>query len=203
MNYKQIHKRIVKLGFDAEDVVCKDNEVEIFVYRPSKLSKRFKHYDVKKNFQIWLRDGDRTFRPNHLRVMIDLNLRIRSRGDLKRPLLSAFDRIFFGECPDDAIRRIRNEEFEHYLNSLRIIAHLHQLFIVEQEYAYIRKSKYDPPTLFYQGWIRQMIDSPREIDNLCMSVCRKQPPAVKYTSKDDKNHENFQKKRKPFWYLEE
>ena len=54
---------------------------------------------MKKNFQIWLKEGEREFRPNHLRVMIDLNLRIRSRGDLKERLLFAFDNIFYGRDP--------------------------------------------------------------------------------------------------------
>ena len=77
-------KIIKELSFDTNKIVYKNNDLEIYLFRPSKLSKRFEGYDVKKNFQIWLKEGERTFRPNHLRVMIDLNLRVRSRADLKK-----------------------------------------------------------------------------------------------------------------------
>ena len=195
---------IVKgLDFDKEMMVCKDeNGVEILLLRPSKLSKRFKNYDIKKNFQIWLREGKRKFRPNHLRIMIDLNLRVRSRPDLKKQLLKIFDNIFYGADPDKEIEPIRGEKFEYYLNSLKIIANLAQLFIIEQEYCYHKESRFDPPTLFLQGWIREFIDSPKEIDNLCMSVCNRQPPSVKYTKKENRKHKEFEKKLKPLWYLE-
>ena len=135
--------------------------------------------------------------------MIDLNLRYRSRPDLKNDLLVAFDNIFYGADPNKEIKRFEKESFEHYLNTLKIIANLDQLFIIEQEYNYTKESKFDPPTLFYQGWIRQMIDSPKEIDNLCMSVCNGQPPQVKYTNKENKKHKNFQEERAELWYLKE
>ena len=105
MKYNEMLKKIKTLGFDKEEVIVTQDGVDVFVFRPSKLGKRFENYDVKKNFQIWLRDGERTFRPNHLRVMIDLNLRIRSRSDLKRQLLLTFDEIFYGICPDEAIKK--------------------------------------------------------------------------------------------------
>ncbi|ODS38276.1 MAG: hypothetical protein A7315_12705 [Candidatus Altiarchaeales archaeon WOR_SM1_79] len=201
MKYKETFKIIKNLEFDKEKIICKEKGIEIFILRPSKLSKRFKDYDVKKNFQIWLREGERVFRPNHLRIMIDLNLRVRSRPDLKKGLLLIFDNIFYGNDPDLEIKRIENENFEHFLNPLRIIANLAQLFIIEQEYGYPGESNYDPGTLFLQGWIREFIDSPKEIDNLCMSVCRPQPPKTQYTSKENKKHKNYEKNLKPLWYL--
>ena len=82
------------LPFDTKKTVFNEGNVEVQIFRPSVLSARFKAYDVNKNFQMWIKEGAREFRPNHLRVMIDLNLRIRSRGDLKKGLLVAFDNIF-------------------------------------------------------------------------------------------------------------
>lgn len=82
MKYKYMFEKIKTLEFDNEMTVSVKQGVELFVLRPSKLSKRFKNYDIKKNFQIWLRYKDRSFRPNHLRTMIDLNLRSRSKPDL-------------------------------------------------------------------------------------------------------------------------
>ena len=97
MKYDDMFQIVKDLTYETTKTICIDNHVEIYIYRPSKLSKRFQHYDVKKNFQIWLKEGERTFRPNHLRLMIDLNLRTRSRPELKKQLLTIFDNIFYGK----------------------------------------------------------------------------------------------------------
>lgn len=194
---------VKKLPFDDRQTVYEKGDITVQLFRPSVLSKRFKDYDVKKNFQIWLKEGPREFRPNHLRVMIDLNLRIRSRSDLKEKLLLAFDNIFYGKDPISELKGLENEEFEHYINPLRIIGVLSQLFIVEQEYCYHKVSKFEPPTLFYQGWVREFIDNPKEIDNLCMSVCNGQPPLAKYVRYENKKNRNYKSKLKSLWYLED
>ena len=203
MNYGETFKLVKKLSFDKDYIVCKSEEAELFILRPSKLTKRFKSYDVKRNFQIWLRIGEREFRPNHLRVMIDLHLRSRSRPDLKRDLLQAFDNIFYGSDPENEIRKLEKENFDHFLNPLPIIANLSQLFLIEQEYAYYGESNFSPINLFYQGWVRQSIATEKEIDNVCMSIANRQPPSPKYTSLDNRKHKDYQEKRKPLWYFEE
>ena len=195
-------KIVKELEFDKKISVFKKGDTEIQLFRPSKLSVRFKNYDVQKNFQIWLKEGDREFRPNHLRVMIDLNLRVRSRIDMKEGLLLAFDNIFYGNDPEKELFRLSKEKYEHYLNDLVIIGILAQLFIIEQEYGYNKESMFEPPTLFFQGWIREFIDSPKEIDNLCMSVCNGQPPIIKYTNKENAKHKFFVKEPSALWYLE-
>jgi len=191
-----------ELSFDNKQTVFKRGNIEIQLLRPSKLSVRFKAYDPKKNFQIWLKEGEREFRPNHLRVMIDLNLRTRSRQDLKRELLIAFDNIFYGEDPEKELFKLSSEKFEHYLNDLLIIGVLAQLFIIEQEYGYHKESKFEPPTLFFQGWIRQFIDNTKEIDNLCMSVCNGQPPIAKYVNSENKKNKFYVKESPALWYLD-
>src|SRR3989344_8764538 len=133
MDKQAMFKVVKELKFDTNEVVYKKDDLEVYLFRPSKLSKRFEGYDVNKNFQIWLKEGDRTFRPNHLRVMIDLNLRVRSRPDLKKRLLLAFDNIFYGKDPEDELKKIFGENFEHFLNPLILIGYLAQLFIIEQE----------------------------------------------------------------------
>lgn len=199
MNYNKTLEKIKKLKFEKKVVIFKEQETSIFVVRPSK---EFKNYDKNKNFQIFLKIGEREFKPNHLRIMIDLHLKVRSRPELKNQLLTAFDKIFYGIDPIIAIKSLLKEKFEHELNSISIIAILSQLFIIEQDYNYTGKSNYEPPTLFYQGWIRQFIDSSKEIDNLCMSVCSRQPPAAKYTSFENKKHKKFQSKNHLLWYLD-
>jgi hypothetical protein len=189
---------------DTKLTVYSKNKTEIYLLRPGTAPSRFKHYDLKKNFQIFLREDKREFRPNHLRIMIDLHLRVRSRPDLKKELLKAFDDIFYGADPDKVISKLKKEKFEHFLNPLGIVANLSQLFIIEQEYNYAGESNFEPPTLFFQGWIRQFIDSSKEIDNLCMSVCKGQPPASKYTLQENKkNLKKYKKDNPPLWYIKE
>jgi len=159
MKYAEAFKIVKELEFDKPMTICEDEGVVVYVLRPSKLSNRFKGYDVKKNFQIWMKDGEREFKPNHLRVMIDLSLRSRSRSDLKEKLSLIFDNIFYGKDPNEEIKIIGKEKFEHFLNSLKVIANLAQLFIIEQEYSYTKESKFDPPTLFLLGWIREFINN--------------------------------------------
>lgn len=193
---------VKKLPFDKKEVVLKHEGVEVYLWRPSEVSARFKIYDLTKNFQIWLKEGEREFRPNHLRLMIDLFLRSRSRPDLKKELLIAFDNIFYGKDPDEELAKLDKEKFEHYLNDINIIGCLAQLFIIEQEYGYPRVSKFDPPTLFFQGWVRQFIDANKEVDNLCMSVANGQPPAAKYVKLENKKDKKYNPKLKPLWYLD-
>jgi len=202
MNKSDMFKIVKELEFDKKITIFKKGNIEIQLYRPSKLSARFKDYDVKKNFQIWLKEDNREFRPNHLRVMIDLNLRIRSNPESKEKLLLAFDNIFYGKDPEKELLELSKQKFKHYLNDLVIIGVLAQLFIIEQEYGYHRESMFAPPTLFFQGWIRSFIDSPKEIDNLCMSVCNGQPPLTKYTYKENAKHKKYESDFKPLWYLE-
>ena len=203
MKYTELIKIVKELPFDTYKIILNAEGIEVSILRPSKLPTGFVKYDPKKNFQIWFAEGDRKFKPNHLRVMIDLYLRSRSRQDLKKELLSAFDSVFYGEDPGRAIEKLKKEEFEHFLNPLIIIATFCQLFIAEQEYAYPTESKYEPRTLFFQGWIRQVIAENKEIDNLAMSIASGQPPAQKFTYKEDRKHKKFDANFKPLWYLEE
>lgn len=195
-------KLIKELPFDQKKVIYREGKTELFLFRPSKLKKRFENYDKQKNFQLRLNDGYREFIPNHLRVFIDLNLRVRSRPDLKEELLLAFDNIFYGKDPEKELKKLLQERFEHFLNPLISIGYCAQIFIIEQEWAYNKISKYDPSSLFFQGWVREFIDNPKEIDNLCMSVCNRQSPLTNYTNLENKKHKKFEANLKSLWYLE-
>jgi hypothetical protein len=201
MNYSEMLRVVKELGYDTKLTIFSEQGIEIYLLRSSSLPARFKGYHLAKNFQIFLKEGEREFKPNHLRIMIDLHLRVRSRPDLKKDLLTAFDKIFYGMNPDEAVADLQKERFEHFLNPLGIIANLSQLFIIEQDYNYTKPSNFDPATLFYQGWIRQFIDSSKEIDNLCMSVCNGQPPASKYTISENRKHKKYNQDVRPLWYL--
>ena len=196
-------KLVIDLPKEIDITVYDIDGTRISLFRPSKLPARMREgYDVERNFQIFLHQGERSFRPNHLRVFIDLGLRSKCRPGLKRKLCSAFDSIFLGEDPFNAISDIVEEQFPLQLNQISVIAQLAQLFIIEQEYNYLRESKFDPPVLFFQGWIRAFLDSIKEIDNLCMSVANGQPPQVKYTYLENGKHKKYRENRPELWYLD-
>ena len=202
MKFDETFDVVKGLSFETKHEIVQLDGISLWIFRPSVPPPRFKNYDPERNFQIWLSEGRREFKPNHLRVFIDLNLRVRSRPELKEKLLIAFDDIFYKKGVDKSIEAIKDENFEHYLNPLEIVANLSQLFIIEQLWGYHNESKYDPASLFYQGWVRQCLDNTKEIDNLIMSVANRQPPLSRYTSKEDKNHKNFVKDLEQLWYLE-
>lgn len=201
MTYDQQFQLAVDLPLDKEISVYKSGSLEIFLLRPSKLKKNFEGYDPYKNFQIWLGGSVKPFKPNHLRVMIDLHLRLLSRPDLRRKLAETFDAIFFGADPEVAIAELKKERFDDYLNPLEITAQLAQLFLIEQAYGYKQESNYDPGTLFFQGWVRHVIAGSRDIDNILMSVARGYPPPVSFTYQDDKKHKKHVDKPEPLWWL--
>lgn len=201
MKYSDLLTIVKDLPYDTNKTILNANGIEISIYRPSALPTRFVKYDPAKNFQIWFQEGERKFKPNHLRAMIDLYLRSRSRPDLKKQLLIAFDSIFYGEDPEAAIEQLKDESFPHSLNPLLVIATFCQLFIAEQDYGYPGESKYEPKTLFFQGWIRQIIADNKEIDNAVMSIASGQPPSLNFTYLEDKKHKKYDPNFSSLWYF--
>lgn len=203
MNYQQAYSIAEKLKFDKETTVYNNGEYEIYLIRPSELSNRFKHYDVNRNFQIFLKKGnEQAFRPNHLRMLIDLKLRVRENPNIRYQLLEIFDMIYYGDDIEYAIESLKNERFEQFIDPLIVIAYLSLFFLVEQDMGYAGESKFSPPSLYIQGWIRMFINVDKEIDEIVMRICKNTPPAVRYTCQDNKNHRNYNPHAKPLWYLE-
>ena len=201
MDYQSMLDIIVALPFDTMTTVYSNDSQSIIVYRPSKLSERFKNYDVNTNFQIFLKIGDaKPFRPNHLRLLLDLKLRSRDLPAYKDEMLFAFDKIFYKDDPLSCIKPLMNIPFTQYINPLDITAVLAQLFIIEQNIGYGRKSTFEPPSLYIHGWIRTFIDAEQEIDQVVYRICRNTPPAVKYTCQDNKNHKSYNVDAEPLWY---
>jgi hypothetical protein len=111
---EEMVRRVIDLPFETPDIILTDNEgVELSVFRPRVVPRRLRqNYDPNKNFQIWLKEVTEHFRPNHLRLIIDLDLMVRSRPDLQRKLAQAFDDIFYGEDPDIVVERFQDDIFE-------------------------------------------------------------------------------------------
>lgn len=206
MNFKELCRQIEKLevGQSCEIYRC-DDGVEVFLLRPTpkQVGKRLVNiYDEKTNFQIWLRE-DHEFRPNHLRLFIDLDLKVRSRSDFQIPLLKLFERIYQGEDPLDIYREVENEDFRMQLNSLECNLCLAQLFLAEQNISYSGESKFDPKCLFFQGYMRQAILQIVDIDKLLWNATKNNPPSVWITCKDNKKHKKYDENVEDLWFLNE
>lgn len=201
MTKSELFRQMIALPFDQMYKIYSNDWQTIYVYRPSQLSARFKDYNVNTNFQIYLQiNNEKPFKPNHLRLLIDLKLRSRELPETKNYLLQAFDNIFYGMDPIQAITPIKQIPYAQFINPIDITAVLAQLFIIEQDIGYGSKSKYDPPSLYIQGWIRSFINEDKEIDQIVYRIVRNTPPPVKYTSQDDRNHKLFKSHKEPLWY---
>ena len=200
MKYNMLLKRAESLPFDAFDTIYTYMDTSIALFRPSVLSKRFVDYDVNKNLQIWLFKEGKQFRPSHLRILLDLKLRVMNKPEAKNLLLKALDEIYYGEDPFVAIQPLNSVEFSYYIEELTITASLVQAMLLEQEVGYGSKSKFDPPSLFLQGWIRTFIHSDKDFDKLVYGICRNNPPQVKYTSKDNRKSKKYEQNASPLWY---
>lgn len=201
MQYDKMLDKILTLPFDTMTEVYANDTQKVLVFRPSTLSARFKDYDVNTNFQIFLQIGNgKPFRPNHLRLLLDLKLRSREIPATVNDLLLTFDEIFYGADPLEAVKHIENINYTQFINPIDITAVLAQLFIIEQNIGYGGKSTFNPPALYIQGWIRTFIASEQEIDQIVYRICRNTPPAVKYTCQDNKNHKKHSKNAQPLWY---
>lgn len=203
MIYEEMKNLVLNLPFDEYKEVYNNGSQSILIFRPSKLSERFKHYDVNTNFQIFLKvDSQKEFRPNHLRLLLDLKLRSRELPEMKEELSLAFDKIFYGTDPLIAVKPLLSIPFTQFINPIDISAVLAQLFIIEQNIGYGEKSTFNPPSLYLQGWIRTFINAPQEIDQIVYRICRNTPPLVSYTYQDNIEHKKYNKDAKPLWYLE-
>ena len=201
MKYTELEQIIIDLPFDEKKDIYSSNGQTLYVVRPQKLSERFKEYDASKNIQIWLKiDDKKPFKPNHFRLLIDLYTRVRECPDSKDTLLEVFDSIFYGEDPLDVMHMLDTYQFTQAINPTDIAVVLAQLFIAEQNVGFGKKSKYNPRSLYIQGWIRTFINADYEIDQVISGISYNRPPLVGYTKQDDKNHKEYNPDAQPLWY---
>lgn len=201
MNYTELERIIIDLPFDEEKEIYSNKGQTLYVVRPRELSERFKEYDASKNIQIWLKiDGKKPFKPNHFRLLIDLYTRVRECPESKDILLEVFDRIFYGEDPLKLMHLLDPYTYTQAINPIDIEVVLAQLFIAEQNIGFGKKSKYNPRSLYIQGWIRTFINADYEIDQVISGISYNRPPLVGYTKQDDQNHKEYNPNAKPLWY---
>lgn len=108
--------------------------------------------------------------------------------------------LFYGEDPLDVMHMLDALHFSQAINPIDIAVVLAQLFIAEQNIGFGKKSKYNPRSLYIQGWIRTFINADYEIDQVISGISYNRPPLVGYTKQDDKNHREYNPNAKPLWY---
>ena len=131
MQYDDMFSIVRDLPFDTEEEVYLSDTARIYLLRPSELPRNYSSYNPKTNIQIWLEEPQKKpFKPNHLRILIDLKLRIREHPALRYKFLEAFDRIFYGEAPLYSIEPLQKYHYTQHIGSLEATAILAQLFII-------------------------------------------------------------------------
>lgn len=152
MNLAEINKVAQELPFDEQITIYKSQGYEISFFRPSKLSARFKHYDINTNFQIYLKEpNQKPYKPNHLRLLFDLYFLSRENPNKKNDILKAFDKIFYGEDALAAVDKLTSLNCQQSLSPIDINAILALSFIVEQNIGYGNKSKFFPHLSIYKA----------------------------------------------------
>ena len=201
MELKDLIKIAKNLPVGSEEDIYSLNNTHFVLRRPEKQGRNIKReYDPKKNLQIWVREERYKFMPNHLRILLDLEFKLLFYPEYKKDLMIAFDKLYYGEDPDAIYEDFKHLKFRKELRDLRYDLYLAQLFFAEQAVSYHFQSKFDPKYLYLQGWIRCVLARDLEIDKVLWSATRN-PPPVRYTKKDNRNHKEYDLNAKPLWWV--
>jgi hypothetical protein len=194
MRMEKLKDVVYKLDLEERKTIysMKDG-TEIFVYRPKKPSSTLKHsdYEPSKNFQIFLHFPDKKeFRPNHLRLLLDLYLKRESDKTKSNIHFNSLEDIYLGEDPLSFKDEIENLEFRMQLDNAMLNLCYGQLFMVEQDINWAeRKTECKPPRSYLMGYIRMIHSGGKEIDRLLWSATRNPPP--KRLREDYRCNENY------------
>lgn len=179
MDFESLKKQILdmKLG-ERKTIYQIDENTEIFVNKPLKVPSKLKHskkYDPKKNFQIGLKKaGRKEFLPNHMRIMIDLQLKKEDNPEKAEILFDAIEDIYKGEDPAKYKTELSKFKFNRGIENSFTDLCLAQLFMLEQDINY-DFGKIQPPRLYLTGYIRMIRSGVEEIDKLLWSSTRHPP----------------------------
>ena len=178
MEYKQLLELIknLKIG-DSKNIYRVDN-TDLWIFRPEKLGRSLKSkdkYDIKTNFQIFMRGEDgKAFKPNHLRILLDLHLKLISNSELAEKLFSILEDIYNGKDPLEFKGELEKMRFKMQLDPPLVNVCCTQLFMAEQDINYTH-GKIQPPRSFLMGYIRFIKTKQENIDKILWSSIRHPP----------------------------
>ncbi|MEW6592921.1 MAG: hypothetical protein AB1305_04510 [Candidatus Hadarchaeota archaeon] len=183
MNFESLKKQVVKVKLGERKTIYKiDENTEIFVNKPLKVPAKLKQsqrYDPKNNFQIGLKkSGKKEFLPNHLRILIDLQLKKEDNPKKAEILFDAIENIYNGADTTKYKANLYKLKFNREIENSFTDLCLAQLFMLEQDINY-GFGKVQPPRAYLMGYIRMIRLGVEEIDKLLWSSTR-HPPRKKF-----------------------
>ena len=182
MKYKELLEIINNLKIGESKNIYRVNNTDLWIHRPEKLGSSLKNkdkYDIKTNFQIFMRGEDgKAFKPNHLRILLDLHLKLISNQNSADKLFLILEDIYNGKDPLEFKEELNKMEFKMQLDSALVNVCCAQLFMSEQDINYT-KGKIQPPRSFLMGYIRFIKTKQENIDKILWSSIR-HPPRVEF-----------------------
>ena len=186
MDFDSLKAKIINLELGRrEDIYFPTKDVVVFVNKPLKVPTRLKNskrYDPKKNFQIGLtKAGHKEFLPNHLRILMDLNLKNEEDSKKAHVLFDAIEAVYDGDDPLKFEKQLKSVNFDRQIETAFTDLCLAQLFMLEQDINY-HFGKIQPPRAYLMGYIRMVLLKAEEIDKLLWSSTR-HPPRIIYRTR--------------------
>jgi hypothetical protein len=176
--YKELLEIIEKLEIGKSRNIYRVDGIDLWIFRPEKLGRSLKSkekYDVKKNFQIFMKKSEgKAFRPNHLRILIDLHLKLISDPKSAESVFSVLEEIYKGEDPLKFKEQLDKLKFKMELDPVLINVCCAQMFMAEQDINYT-KGKIKPPRSFLMGYIRFVKSGEENIDKILWNSIRHPP----------------------------
>ncbi|MBI2663657.1 hypothetical protein HYX15_03970 [Candidatus Woesearchaeota archaeon] len=178
MDYKELLKIIIDLKIGENKNIYRIDNTDLWIHRPEKLGRSLKSkekYEIKTNFQIFMRgQNGKAFKPNHLRILIDLHLKLISNPNSAKKLFDILEDIYNGKDPLEFKNDLSKMNFKMQLDSALINVCCAQLFMAEQDINYT-KGKIQPPRSFLMGYIRFIKAGQENIDKILWSSIRHPP----------------------------
>ena len=192
MKYQELLKEIEDLKIGERKEIYNEEGDKIIIFRPEKLGRSLKNknYDIAKNFQIILKKSNaKEFLPNHLRVLIEFNHKIKVGNEF----LKMVEEIYNGEDPIKFKEELKELKLLEDLDPSIITLCLIQMFMAEQDINYTH-GKVQPPRAFLMGYLRFIEKKEQNIDKILWSSTR-HPPRQEFwkKNKDNTTQKTFQK----------
>jgi hypothetical protein len=181
VKYEQLLQEIKNLKVGSRKEIYSELGNQIIIFRPEKLGRSLKNkdYDISKNFQIILKKPDeKEFLPNHLRVLIEFNHKMKNPKEKFNVFYNMVEEIYSGEDPLKFKERLKELNLSEELDPSIITLCLIQLFMAEQDINYT-EGKVQPPRAFLMGYIRFIKTKEQNIDKILWSSIR-HPPRLEF-----------------------
>src|SRR3989344_836840 len=138
MDFEKLKDVIIALRIGETKTIYKLDDIELYVHRPEKIGRSVKQtYDIKKNFQIFMKKpGHNDFKPNHLRILINLHLKKESDPNSAEIIFDILEKVYNGDDPLKFKDKLNELKFRMSLDSALVDVCCAQLFMAEQDIAY-------------------------------------------------------------------